>query len=249
MKVKNSNAQDHLAQAIERERAELTGYLKRMVTRLAVAEELMQETALRAWQHRENAPPGTELRPWLFRIATNLAIDYLRKQGTRSETLLLDAQTAAESSPSFATRAASLRGQPEYAAIAREHLVACFACTLGQFPPELAATLLLREVYGFSTDEIARILEARFAQVKHWLQQARAGMNARYARTCALIHKQGVCYQCVELAEMFGGNSENPLAGTAGSIDDRLRIMREMRSAPVGSWERILAKLLDEIGG
>ncbi len=84
------------------------------------------------------------------------------------------------------------------AAVAREHLAACFACVLGQFPPEHGAALLFRELYGFNTHEVANILGARFTQVKNWLQQTRKALADRYTTTCALINKQGVCYQCVE---------------------------------------------------
>lgn len=240
---------DRLTEAFEQARPELLAYLTRLVVRVAVAEELVQETALRALEALDRAPADpADARPWLFRIATNLAIDHRRRHGTLRETLLADGRRHADASPEFAAASATLRGSPEMAAVAREHLVACFACTLGQLPAEQAAALLLREVYDFTTDQIAEILDARFAQVKHWLQQARAAMEARYAGTCALVGKQGVCYQCVELDGFYAAGRGDPLAGTDGRLDDRLRVVRELRAAPPGTWAHLLSGVLEEIG-
>jgi RNA polymerase sigma-70 factor (ECF subfamily) len=238
-----------LAQEYERLRPELTAYLTRLVARVTVAEDLAQETALRALQAVDSAPVRVEeLRPWLFRIATNLGIDELRRHKPWRETVMLDLKKAAIANPAFVGAAEPWRGSPEMVAVAREHLVACFSCTLGQLPPGQAAALLLKEVYGFTIEEVADILEARFAQVKNWLQSARATMKQRYDRTCALITKQGVCHQCVELDGSFRANRGSPLAGTSGQVDDRLRILQEMRDQPAGRWTRMLSELLDEIG-
>lgn len=143
---------------------------------------------------------------------------------------------------------AAERGSPELAAIAREHLVVCFSCVLGQLPAEQAAALLLREVYGFGNGEAAGILDAREAQVKNWLQAARRHMTARYEATCALVGKKGACWQCVELDRYAGGGHGDPLAGTAGALQDRLELLRKDGAAPAGRWTRLMSDLLGEIG-
>jgi RNA polymerase sigma-70 factor (ECF subfamily) len=234
--------------ALEQVRPELTTYLRRLVVRQAVAEELMQETAVRAWEQRAQVPAAPGFRPWLFRVGTNLALDYLRNHHTFRTSVLTDARRAAEGNPAWARTTATLHGSPEMAAVAREHLVACFSCTLRQFAPSAAATLLLKEVYDFSYQEIADLLAARLPQVKNWLQQTRAALTERYAHSCALVGKQGVCYQCVELDQMYGAGRGDPLAGTPGQLDERLAIVRQLRAAPTGTWERLLADLLDEVG-
>lgn len=237
-----------VAHELERIRPELTSYLTRLLVRVAVAEELVQETALRALRAAASAPErADEVRPWLFRIATNLAIDERRRHRTWRESTMTDVRAAAEGTPAFMAEAASFRGSPEMATVAREHLAVCFSCTLGQLPPEHAAALLLKEVFGFPNEVIADILGARFAQVKNWLQAARARMNERYAATCALIRKTGVCYQCVELDEFFGGRQGNPLSGTDGSLNARLAILADLAKQPAGRWSRMLTDLLDEI--
>lgn len=237
---------DRFAERFEAVRAELTGYLTRLTLRVSVAEELAQETAVRGLQSLARLPdPEGELRAWLFRVATNLAVDHRRRHGTVRETVLLDARRRAETSPEFGATTRPLLGSPVMASIAREHLAACLACALGRFPPEHAAALLLTEMVGFTVAEVADILGARPAQVKGWLTATRAATEERYGRTCALVAKQGVCHQCVELDGHFRADRGDPLAGTARTVDDRLAVLR---TQPPGRWTSLLSGLLDEIG-
>jgi RNA polymerase sigma-70 factor (ECF subfamily) len=138
-------------------------------------------------------------------------------------------------------------GSPELAAIAREHLAVCFACTLRNLPPQQAAALLLKEVYGFSTAEVADAVDATPTQVKNGLQNARKTMEARYAHTCALVTKNGVCHQCVELDDFFNGQRRDPLAATRRDLDARLAVLRETRQAALGPWHKRMLRLVDEV--
>ncbi len=238
-----------LASEFEKLRPELTAYLRRLVVLAEVAEDLAQTAAVRALEAADRAPKRPEeVRPWIYRIATHLGIDEMRRRGRRRETYLVEAKAAAERNPAFVRRAVSFKGTPETAAIAREHLAICFGCTLGQLAPEEAAALLLREIQGFSTAEVADLLGARFAQVKNWIQQARAAMSAKYARTCALIHKQGPCWQCVELDAALGDGRGDPLRGTPGDLEARFEIVRGFRSSGASRWERLLLEVFDELG-
>jgi hypothetical protein len=72
-------------------------------------------------------------------------------------------------------------------------------------------------------------------------------MNTAYQSKCALIHKQGICYQCVELDGFYNSGRENPLAGTQGELSDRLKVLHESRSLPNSRWARMLSELLDEV--
>jgi RNA polymerase sigma-70 factor, ECF subfamily len=199
-----------LAQAYEQCRRELTSYVTRMVLRPAVAEELVQQAALRLVEgdHTPTDPEGT--RAWLLRVATNLAIDYLRRHSTWRENILLETRERAVTDEAFVAESRLLRGSPEMSAIAREHLAVCLSCTLRNLPPEHGAALLLVEVYDFTVPEAAEILGVSVGQAKGWIQSARAKLREKYSATCALITKQGVCYQCVELSRSFNGREENP---------------------------------------
>lgn len=96
--------QETLIQRFEEHRPRLAAYLVRLVLRVTVAEELVQETALRALVARASAPQEEYgLRLWLFRIATNLALDFLRRHSTVRQTPAVTARRAA----TWAVRATS----------------------------------------------------------------------------------------------------------------------------------------------
>ena len=240
---------DTRADIYERHRRELVNYATRLVVREGVAEEIVQEAAVRLLQDRRLPDDESQIRPWLFRVVSNLAIDYLRRHSTWKELVLVDARERAAVDRSFIVESEGMRGSPELSTIAREHLAVCFACTLRNLPPEQAAALLLREVYDFSTVETAEALEASPVKVKNWIQRARRTLEQRYAHTCALVTKQGVCYQCVELDGFFNGQSRDPLQSTARSLDARLAILRETRNAALGPWHKRMLRLVDDVLG
>jgi RNA polymerase sigma-70 factor (ECF subfamily) len=231
----------------ERYRRELVNYATRLVVRASVAEELAQEAALRLLQDERLPDDDGQIRAWLFRVVSNLAIDHLRRHSTWKELVLVDTRERAVADPEFVAESQQMRGSPETAAIAREHLAVCFACTLRNLAPKQAAALLLREVHGFSTAETAETLEASVVQVKNWIQQARRTMEERYAHTCALVTKQGVCHQCVELDAFFNGQHRDPLDDTARNVEARLAILRETREAALGPWHRRMLRLVDDV--
>ena len=239
------------AELLEPVRPELTAYLGRLVLRQPVAEELAQTALMRAWEHRHELPQELErARAWLFRVATNLAFDALRRHSHRREHLMADLREVATVSDDFKARSRALSGTPETKAIAREHVAACFACVMKRLPERRAAALLLREVHGFSLDEAAGMLQATPSQVKNWLQEARAEMAREFDSTCALVHKQGVCHQCHELDDFMAAGQGNPLpharAGEAG-VDQRLALVRQQTDQGWGAWHRIMFELLDEM--
>lgn len=232
-------------EALEAIRAELTGYVTRLVVRPDVAEDVVQQTAVRVLEASSRPAARGAVRAWLFKIATNLALDHLRRHGTWRETALLDLREQAEADPAVIAESVALRGSPETREIAREHLDACVACTLRNLGPDRAAALLLREVYGFTVDESAELLELRPSQVKNALQSARAALTARYAESCALVSQRGVCHQCVELDGFFEANAGDPLASSRADVDARLEIVRQRRTAAWGPWHRRIFALVD----
>lgn len=235
-----------LATIYERYRRELATYISRLVVQPSIAEEIAQESVLRLLQHEHAPEDDAGVRAWLFRVSTNLALDHLRRHGTKRELPLLDARRRAEDDVEFVAASEGLRGSPETHLIAREHLVACFACTLRNLPPPHAAALLLKTVYGFSTEEVADVLGVRFAQVKNWIQAARQELTRIYSTTCALVAQNGVCFQCVELDQYFNGQSRNPMDG-ATSLDARLRVLQEMQAQPLGPWHARLFELTRDL--
>ncbi|MFN0299452.1 MAG: RNA polymerase sigma factor [Burkholderiales bacterium] len=226
-------------------RRELINYATRMVLRKDVAEELVQQAGLRLIEAESPPQAGEGTRAWLFRVVTNLAIDHLRRYSTKNERIMAETKDAATANEAFMAEMGQMRGTEEHRAMARDHLSVCFSCTMRVFPANQAAALLLVEVFGFSVAEAADILGARAAQAKNWIQSARAGMQQRYAQTCALVSKNGVCHECVELSGYFTGVAENPLANTAGDIDSRLAILHKRRESALNPWHTKLMLIVD----
>ena len=238
---------ERVAAAFQAHRAPLRGYLTRMVVREDIAEELVQQTAVRALEQQSLPEDAGELRAWLFRVATNLAIDHLRRQRTWRETVLDETKGRATADAGFVAESRLLAGSPEMKAIARDHLAVCLSCTLRNLRPEESAALLLKEVHDFTVEETAKVMDASFGQAKAWIQSARAKLTAKYAQSCALVTQQGTCFQCVELDRFFGADAGDPLSGTARDLDARLAILRERREAPLGPWHRQMMRLVDEV--
>jgi len=236
-----------LTQEFNSARQELLAYLCRLVVRPQVADELLQSTYLRCFEARDRLPDNREgVRAWLFKVASNLAFDELRRHAHWREVMLQDLRHAAESSEEFMARSSALVGTPETRAIAREHLLACLACTLRNLPERKAAAVLLKEVHGFDHAETAGILAASTTQVKNWLQEGRAFLHARYGETCALLSKTGVCHQCVELDGFFAAGQGSPL--TAGQdLEARFAIATESREQPWGAWHSIMLELIAQL--
>jgi RNA polymerase sigma-70 factor (ECF subfamily) len=234
------------AETWERCRPELAAYAAKLVARPEIGEEIAQEAAVRLLADERLPDDPAQIRAWLFRVATNLALDYLRRHSTWRETAIVDLRRTAEADPEFVAASDALRGSPEMEAIAREHLAVCFACTMRNLPPQQSAALLLASVHGFSTREAAAALDASEIQVKNWLQQARRTLTARYAHTCALVARAGVCHQCIELDGFFNGRARDPLEGTRRDLEARIEALRDARHALPGRWHRALLRLADE---
>ncbi len=198
-----------VAEGFQSNRRALTTYLTRMVTREDVAEEIVQQTAVRALEQPDLPEEASELRAWLFRVATNLAIDHLRRHGTWREGVLDDTRTRANADAGFIAESHLLKGSAEMKSIAKDHLAVCFACTLRNVSPQESAALLLKEVYDFTVEEVARVMDASFGQVKAWIQGFMAGITAACGATEAMTRSlaaelgpYGVRVNCVRAGGM-----------------------------------------------
>ncbi|MFI0350563.1 sigma-70 family RNA polymerase sigma factor [Actinomadura sp. 9N407] len=169
---------------IEPFRTELLAYCYRMLGSAHDAEDLVQDTYLRAWRARERYDATrSSLRTWLYRIATNVCLTALEVRGRRP----LPSGLVAASDPlgPFVQRehAAWLQplpdslldaGDPAGAVIDRSSLRLAFAAALQHLSARQRGALVLRDVLGFSAAETAEILGATVVSVNSSLQRARA---------------------------------------------------------------------------
>lgn len=238
---------EQVAATFQANRKMLAGYLTRLVVREDIAEELVQQAAVRALEQETLPADAGEMRTWFFRVATNLALDHLRKHSTWREGVLGETRGRAEDDAGFVAESRLLAGSPEMKTIAKDHLAVGFACTLRNLRHEESAALLLKEVYDFTVEEVARVMGASFGQAKAWIQSARAQLKAKYDASCALVAQEGVCFQCVELDRFFQADQGDPLAGTERDVKARLVVVRERREAPLGPWHRQMMRLVEDV--
>nr|WP_042190622.1 RNA polymerase subunit sigma-70 [Kibdelosporangium sp. MJ126-NF4]CEL19473.1 RNA polymerase sigma-70 factor [Kibdelosporangium sp. MJ126-NF4]CTQ94729.1 RNA polymerase sigma-70 factor [Kibdelosporangium sp. MJ126-NF4] len=173
--VDTSSAAD-FADVTEPHRRELLAHCYRMLGSVDEAEDLVQETYLKAWRARDEFEHRSSIRTWLYRIATNSCLSALRRHdrrvlpsglGTAEEEalwvqLIPDGLIVGESGD-----------DPAEASVARESVRLALIACVQHLPPLQRAVFLLREVLEFKASEVAHILGSSTPAVKSALQRAR----------------------------------------------------------------------------
>jgi RNA polymerase sigma-70 factor (TIGR02960 family) len=175
-------------------RHELQLHCYRIVGSMQDAEDLLQETLLGAWRGLERFEGRASPRTWLYRIATNRCLNFLRDSGRRSpERAGASLDPARFPEPTrrvepiwldpypdvLVERVADLSPGPEARYETREALALGFVAGLQHLPPRQRAVLVLRDVLGFHAAEVADMLETSEASVNGALQRARAAFETR----------------------------------------------------------------------
>ncbi|MBV9228989.1 MAG: RNA polymerase subunit sigma-70 [Chloroflexi bacterium] len=172
-------------------RRELLVHCYRMLGSFHDAEDLVQETLLRAWEKRATLTSPESYRAWLYRIATNLCLNMLTRVPRRS----LPPETYPQSDPSGPVPPrvrepiwlepfpdellADPLTDPEDHALRREYITLAFLVALQHLTPTQRAILLLREVLEWPAIEVAEWLHLSVPAVNSALQRARRALRER----------------------------------------------------------------------
>jgi RNA polymerase sigma-70 factor (ECF subfamily) len=172
-------------------RRELQLHCYRILGSVQDAEDLVQETMVAAWRGLARFEGRASLRAWLYRIATNRCLNALRDAGRRPP---------AAPVPPFEPPEPTRYGEPTWLQPypdallegiadtapgpaaryqAREAIELAFVAGLQRLPPRQRAALVLRDVLGFSTAEVAAMLDSTEPSVKGALRRARATLDER----------------------------------------------------------------------
>ena len=146
----------------------LLGYLQRMVSDAATAEELVQEAFLRVYRARERYEAESRFSTWLYRIATNLALNELRRPSRKRP------HTSRDDEESTLVLVSSAPG-PEASAQARLDASELIQ-ELDALPERQRVALWLTAVEGHSYAEVAEILEATVKSVKSLVHRGRSSL-------------------------------------------------------------------------
>jgi RNA polymerase sigma factor (sigma-70 family) len=158
---------------VEPHRAELRAHCRRMLGSSDAADDAVQEAMVRAWRALPRFKGRGSLRSWLYRIATNVSLDAMRRRSHAPTPV--DPQVGDE------------RQEPHPRAAAEHEWRQAFQLTMATaievLPPAQLAVLILRAVAGFSAAETAEVLGMTVPAVNSALQRARATLRAARDRS------------------------------------------------------------------
>jgi RNA polymerase sigma-70 factor (ECF subfamily) len=163
----------------ERHRRELHVHCYRMLASFDEAEDAVQETLLRAWRSRDSFDGSALLRAWLYRIATNVCLDMLRRSSRRLTTLnnFSEVPWLQPYPDALLDEAAPSVDQPDAVVVERETIELTFLAAMQVLPPRQRAALIARDVLGWPATETATLLETSVAAANSAVQRARATMH------------------------------------------------------------------------
>ena len=223
--------------------------LRRMIGNPDDVADVFQDALVKAWKSLPTFRGEARFATWLQTIAMRQAIDFLRGKKRYRAGVLVFAQQECERTGA-AAEVMSIVASPDFSFDVNEHIACCFSCVSRSLTPELQSALVLREVYELTNDEAAKQLGITHSVLRHRVTEARTTMMDRYDRLCALVGKQGVCYQCEALRQGAHPERRGPdPRGVLGAEDapreekwqHRMAIVRE---APLG--EGVSARLHDK---
>ena len=168
---------------VEPHRRELRVHCYRMLGSLEDAEDLVQETFLRAWRHLGGFEGRSSLRAWLYKIATNACLDALDGRARRVLPPDLRPPAGADADLPPRTDVAWLQPFPDQllepadAVVARETIELAFLAALQHLPPAQRAVLILRDVVGWPAKQAAEQLGLSVAAANSNLHRARAALR------------------------------------------------------------------------
>jgi RNA polymerase sigma-70 factor, ECF subfamily len=185
------------AELAERYRRQLHVHCYRMLGSFDDAEDVVQETFLRAWRARDTFDGRSLVRTWLYRIATNACLNAVER-GAKRRVLPQDvvAPVTGSTSPAEARDEppwapelpwlqpypdhlldTSSESEPDAVVVARETIEIAYLAALQHLPARQRAILILRDVLGWSANEVAQMLELTVTAVNSALQRARSTMR------------------------------------------------------------------------
>ena len=179
--MQTTPAAQELEAQFEQYRGELTAHCYRMLASPFEAEDAVQETFIRAWRAIDRFEGRSQLRSWLYKIATNVCLDMLSGRERRARPIDLGpSREPVEESLNSLPEATWVQPIPDPAVVVESNETTRLAlvAALQHLPPRQRAVLILCEVLRWKASEVAELLDTSVASVNSALQRARATLEA-----------------------------------------------------------------------
>jgi RNA polymerase sigma-70 factor (ECF subfamily) len=191
-------------------RRELIAYCYRMLASPQDAEDAVQDTLVRAWRSLSRFENRVGLRPWLYRIATNVCLDMLKARGPRL--LPMDLGPVASGRDNWSSHQQALGPSrpgatwvqplpdrlisapeldPAEVAVTRESIRLAFVAALQHLVPRQRAVLILRDVLRWRANEVASLLDTSEDAVNSTLRRARSALAVANLDAASTEPEQG----------------------------------------------------------
>jgi RNA polymerase sigma-70 factor, ECF subfamily len=166
-------------------RPSLHRYCARMTGSVLDGEDVVQEALFHAYRKLDTFDDTRPIAPWLFRIAHNRCVDFLRRRGIREQVESEAASAEGDATPPY---------EPVGAALGKavEHLVLAL-------PPKERACVLLKDVFDYSLEEIAELVDSTVGGVKAALNRGRSKLAARPAAIAPVTVRQDLNAELLRL--------------------------------------------------
>lgn len=177
-------------ETFENLKPQLTSFCYRMLGSIDDADDAVQETYIRAWQRWNSFRQESSYKTWVYRIATNICVDKLRQAKRRSlpvdftdpaVSIVEPRETLPEST--WIWPAPDFGESPEDILVRKDTLQLCFIALLQSLPPRQRAVLILKDVFEWSSKQIAETLDMSTAAVNSALQRARETLERSNLRS------------------------------------------------------------------
>lgn len=173
---------------MEQHRPGVTRYLRYLVRDVGEAEDLAQETFLRAHRQQNSLRDPAALASWLYQIATHVSIDRLRQ---RAKTVQRQVDEPVEDVP------IADRDRPSPLTIVQQNEMSeCVRRYVANLPDTYKAVLLFHDCDGLTADEIARLLQLPLTTVKMRLHRARRQLQSALNKACAFERDERGVFIC-----------------------------------------------------
>jgi RNA polymerase sigma-70 factor, ECF subfamily len=165
------------SELVHRYGRELRAHCYRMLGSYEDAEDLTQETLLRAWRSRESFLGHSSFRSWLHRIATNACLSALERRSGRQEAARTGELASSRSSDRQFEGIATTDAGPDDEVVSKETIELAFRVAVRYLPPRQRAVVYLRDVLDWSARDTAELLETSLASVTSAHQRARTTLR------------------------------------------------------------------------